>query len=371
MAVTTSRGTMKQDAAKGLGAYFRCTLDTATVGPHTTLSVPKIADVAFDAERFQFWYVVRAAADLRAGTIITSSVADPTLVTVATAHFLAPGDQVTITGHTNASLNSTFDVLTTPSATTFTVNVSTGYAGGTLGTVTISSQFRLITTTGLPGASTVTLQRAFSTLTALPAGELLDFYLILSPDEWNNAANIAIQDKFFKDRVSIPLVAGQTEYSTAGIASWLQTKGQIIRARFRNTATAGAPIETEVAATYIQETAYAITFIFPSLSFFDIANTTIEVDARRYFVALTTDGTTVTLPYRLCVAAVKHEALKLIFQKLGPAAKRIYGQAMVLAERDLTEAEARWLDNVSMKDMSDEEPAIGGNMAGGGGTWSW
>lgn len=374
MADLTTRRALRIAAAKSLSAYFTAVLSAATANPHTTLTVPQIADVAFDAERFQFWFVRRSSPATVA--ITSSSAADPTTVTTA-AHLLSPGDTVTISGHTNAALNGTFVVLTVPSTTSFTVDVATAYAGGTGGTVAITQQFRIISSTGLPTLATITLTRAFqSQNTVMAAGEALDFYLILSPDEWDNACDAALEDKFYKDRISIALVAGQTEYdltdnTEAFYSPWFQSKGQFIRGRFRDSGTAGAPVETEIPVTYFVETGYGVKLILPtSVVPADVTVTTAEIEARHYYPAFTSDTATITLPFRLAVKAVQYEALKLIFQKLGPAAKKVYGMQMALAEKDLTEQEARWLDNSARRDLSDDEVPTGGDMERGL-EWGW
>ena len=373
MASPTTRGALKRTAAKGLGAYFTAVMTVDTATPAVTLTVPQIADVAFDAERFQSWYVQRK--DPPAVTISTSSAADPTLITTTTAHFLAPGDIILIAGHTLATRNGTFTVLTTPSATTFTIDVSSAGAGGTSGTLTIVSQYRIITSTGLPAALTITLQRAFQGVPTsnLLAGTELEFFLILSPIEWDDATNSAVQSKFYKDRISIPLVSGQKQYDQTDAAKtyyspWFQSRGQFIRGRYRDSSTATAPFEDEIAALWFTEVAYGVKLIFPNLPS-SVTNITAEIEARHYYSALTSDADTVTLPERLAVSAIKDEALKLIFQKLGPAAKKIYGMAMVLTERELAEQEARWLDNSARRDYSDEEAIDVGDLDMG--SWGW
>lgn len=69
--------------------------------------------------------------------ITSSSVANPSVITTATAHGLATGNKVYIVGHTGAtpSINGTVYAATVTGASTFTipVNVTIGGTGGTLG----------------------------------------------------------------------------------------------------------------------------------------------------------------------------------------------------------------------------------------------
>jgi hypothetical protein len=62
--------------------------------------------------------------------ITSSSAANPTVVTTASAHGLSAGDQVTIQGHSSTPpINSTYTVATAPTATTFTIPTAVTSAG--------------------------------------------------------------------------------------------------------------------------------------------------------------------------------------------------------------------------------------------------
>lgn len=82
-------------------------------------------------------YWIKHSEAATAGTISTSSVANPTVITTAAAHGLTSGMQVTIAGHTGSTpaISGTYTVTVT-GATTFTipVNVTVGGTGGTVST---------------------------------------------------------------------------------------------------------------------------------------------------------------------------------------------------------------------------------------------
>lgn len=356
--MTISARTIVQEAAKALGAYFEAVLTVATVNPHTTLTVPKVLDVTFDPERFQYWYVIRQNPAALQISSITSATG---LVVCLLAHNLAPGDTVTITGTGNANYDGKeFTVFTTPTANNFTI--TSGLGSVVAGSVNITNQFRVVSSSGVPSAGTVTLTRAFQgdpTFAALPVGTPFDMYLILTPDEWLDAAGTAISDSFYKDKAEITLVAGQTEYNVTSVASWLMTEGQVLRARYRDATVAAAPVEADVPAIYFDEDDFALTARLPTLPS-NVANVTLRIDARHYYPKFTTWSDTTTLPEALAVQKTVDVALKKIFQKLGPAAKRVYGMAMVVAERDLAESEGRWLDNTAKRAYSSEEYPLGG-----------
>ncbi|KKN29542.1 hypothetical protein LCGC14_0843000 [marine sediment metagenome] len=225
-------------------------------------------------------------------------------------------------------------------------------------------EWRLIESTDVPNA-VVTVTRAWSDNNV--NNVTFGVYGILSLDDWDTAIDEGLRDKFYKDRITIPLVAGQKEYTPN--ATWLQTKGQIIRMRWRDESSgATKPIEDEVSVAYVVDVDHGIKVIVPSQPTSN--NVSLIIEARHYFPKLTADNATVTLPDRLAEIAIKHEALKLIFQKMGPQAKRHFGQQMILTERELQSQEARWLDTDAHRDWSSEDEPLGGDPEGAF-DWAW
>jgi hypothetical protein len=84
-----------------------------------------------------YWVKYEEAAAV-GGAIVSSSIANPTVLTTTTAHGLVTGQQVTIAGHSGSTpdINGTHTVTVT-GGTTFTipVNVTVGGTGGTTSTV--------------------------------------------------------------------------------------------------------------------------------------------------------------------------------------------------------------------------------------------
>ncbi len=226
-------------------------------------------------------------------------------------------------------------------------------------------EWRRVASTDVPNA-TITVSRGFSDNNT--ANVTFGLYGVLSPDEWSTAINAAVNDKFYKDRIVVALVAGQKEYTPN--ADWLQSKGQIIRMRWRDESSgATKPAEDEVAVAYPTEANHTVKIIVPSQP--TVTNTSLVIEARHYYGGLAADNASVTLPARLAEAAVKHEALKLIFQKMGPSAKAVFGQQMVLTERELHEQEARWMDPGAKRDWSSEDEPYAGDWEQGGPSWGW
>ncbi len=99
------------------------------------------------------------------GTITSSSVADPSIITMAAAHGFADGDTVTIADHTGATPDINGDhVITYINATTFSIPINVT-VGGTGGTATSATGRRGETSyaTGPPDSSgVITVSPAFS-----------------------------------------------------------------------------------------------------------------------------------------------------------------------------------------------------------------
>lgn len=216
------------------------------------------------------------------------------------------------------------------------------------------SDWQLVSATSVSGG-TITTQANMTSNAAFSA------FFVLSPSDWLDATNAALVRLFYHDLATVTLVSGQTEYNVSSAATWLTRKAQVIRSRWRDTATSGAPIEAEVPAVYYREDDEVVTAQVVSGLPADIANTTLIIEGRHYHAGgLTAYTTSVPFPLALMIPEVKWEALKKVFVRLGPDAKRNFGQAMVLAEKDVAEAEGRFLDRTVRRDWSDEiDPRAG------------
>lgn len=219
-----------------------------------------------------------------------------------------------------------------------------------------NNEFRLVTAVNVANGA-VTLGRDFTA--NVVQNSVVQIYGLLNPDEWNSIIDNEVMPALFReDRVVIPLVSGTYEYNATSVASWLTTEEQIIRMRLRDQTVAIAPREGEAPAVYIKEVddhnVWAILQIIDT-------NQRLVIEARRYYTAFGNETSTVNINERLVVERAKYQALKRIFQRLGAAAKRIYGQQMVLTERDVIEEERRRLKVTVRRDWSDETEPIAGN----------
>lgn len=188
------------------------------------------------------------------------------------------------------------------------------------------------------------------------------FYAFLSPDDWNTAIDQAMQDKFTRSRIVIPLSTDPTvrEYNLTVHASWLTSKGQVLRVRVRDDADGSSTaLEDEEAYVALVEDEGQVVLYLPAGT--QTRYNKLIVEARKYFGTASDDDTLYAgISDRLAVSAAKYEALKLIFQKCGPGAKRWFGTAMKLAIDELTEQELRHQDNEVYRDWSSDELPVGG-----------
>ena len=107
-------------------AYTNLEIEARVHRDRNSSSVQLGGDLTSDSKdgRFEF------SPSTNTATILTSSVANPTLITTSAAHGFASGDLVTIAGHAGSTpeLNGEYEI-TVQSATTFTIPVSVSVAG--------------------------------------------------------------------------------------------------------------------------------------------------------------------------------------------------------------------------------------------------
>lgn len=225
--------------------------------------------------------------------------------------------------------------------------------------------WRLITSTTIGSNGDVALASTFADGTGLQSGDNVDLYMVLDPDAWNFCIDEGLKDEFRKVSTLIPLESGVNEYDLSAAIPWLQLRGQLIRMRYRNSETHN---EEDIPVLYTIENDYGLTLKIPYVpSAFD----QIRVEAKRYYEALAADTDTVTLPSGLAKARIRYRALQQIFQTVGPGAKQYWGQAMVLAERDLHFQEERWKQNEAQyRDWSVEDEPLFADPEGAH-SWSW
>lgn len=204
------------------------------------------------------------------------------------------------------------------------------------------------------------------------ASEAVQLYSILSPDEWRAAVNAFLQTVFFEDVIQITLTSGKNLYGPSDHgATWLQSKGQILGYKYENTGAGAANVAREsVPVVEPIEDDNAVSFYFPALPG-SVSDLKVHVRARRYYGALATEADTTTCPYPLLIEGTKFEALKMIFSRMGARAKPMFGQEMVLTERELAKAKGKWLPPITHEEQRTDEDWAGVDLGYLPDTWSW
>jgi hypothetical protein len=330
MAETATRKTIREACADTLGLLLQV-LVTIKVDADT-YTIPALADVSPDPERMRDSFLYDSAgAEFR--RILLFGYPTNNNVDISRAFTYSAG---TTTAISDTSLTDTAQnwvvnaligrVLTcntktmTITANTATVATGTGWSGG-----------------GNPGTP-----QAY-TLSLLTAQQI---YFMLSPDEWNSIINETLPDYYYIDRIAVTPITNTTEYSLA-TATWLQTKGQIIDVFFENITT---KIPEPVGSYEFTETANVLKLIL-HCSPPDAATYNIVVEARHNYAALATDATTTTCPYELWFNAVQVGGLHRIYKKYGSNIKRLFGQAVMIAERELANAKSKVLPPLTPRNL--------------------
>ncbi len=227
--------------------------------------------------------------------------------------------------------------------------------------------FRLVKSTTVSTDGKLTVTRAFPT-GEVDTGEALHLFKVLDPTEWSLAANNGLRDKYLKSRFYIPFAEEQDEYNLTAQAPWLRSSEQILRIRRRDERD-NRITEAEMPVRYVYDNEANVSLIIPKVDAAEGMG--LEIEARRYYEKVTAFGTTVRMTHdRLIRAAIKHEALKLIFTTLGQQARAYWGQQMLLTERDLVEQEAKFQSVSVKRDWATEEVRSTGDRQALAG-WRW
>lgn len=164
-------------------------------------------------------------------------------------------------------------------------------------------------------------------------------YFLLTPEEMQAAIDEDIKKEWTRTRHEVTLLSTTNEYE---LPTWIQSKQQVEGVEFRDASDSTYIIEEPAVAYQLIETANIVTLrlIFvPS----NIANIKAIIHARKFFTAFASEAATTTMPepwaVRMAQVAIVHKA----FSKHGQALKRLFGQEVVLAERELVKLRATFV----------------------------
>jgi len=229
-------------------------------------------------------------------------------------------------------------------------------------------EWRLIISNTASTDGVVTVSRGFTTPTDVDNAKPVHIFKVLSPTEWMLAANNGLRDKYLKARFYIPFDDQVDEYNLTIAAPWMKSSEQILRIRIRDERD-NRVTEAEMPVRYIYDNEGSVVMQIPKV--YAAVGMGILIEARRYYDKIDAWADQVLMTHsKLIRAAVKHEALKLIFATLGQQARGYFGQQMLLTERELVEQEARFQSTTVKRDWATEEVRSTGDRQALAG-WRW
>ena len=229
-------------------------------------------------------------------------------------------------------------------------------------------KWRLVVSASASTDGKLTLSRGSTTAADVDNTQALHLFKVLNPTEWMLAANNGLRDKYLKTRLNIPFATEQDEYNLTATAPWLKTDEQILRFRIRDERD-NRVTEAEMPVRYIYDNEGSVVMQIPKV--YAAVGMGILIEARRYYDKSTNWSDQILMTHsKLIRAAVKHEALKLIFATLGQQARGYFGQQMLLTERELVEQEARFQSTTVKRDWATEEVRSTGDRQALAG-WRW
>lgn len=196
-------------------------------------------------------------------------------------------------------------------------------------------------------------------------GDDAQIYLLLNPDEWNDAINEVLTKLYFHVRDTMAIVDDQTEYN---LPAYVQYKGMVVDMRYRAlTNNITNPGKEEPIPRYkLDETANSVV-----LHLLDKPRSSVQyeiiAELKRYYPALTQDTTSdpsdgdddlgvTTCPEPLWQPGVVVSALHKLMNKFGDRYRKNYMQNLAIAERDFAEARVKVLPMVTPREyVQDEE----------------
>ena len=229
-------------------------------------------------------------------------------------------------------------------------------------------KWRLVSSTTASTDGKLTVSRGFTTAADVDDAQDLHLFKVLSPTEWRLAANNGLRDKYLKARFYIPFDDQVDEYNLTIAAPWMKSTEQILRIRIRDERD-NRVTEAEMPVRYIYDNEGSVVMQIPKV--YAAVGMGILIEARRYYDKSTNWSDQILMTHsKLIRAAVKHEALKLIFATLGQQARGYFGQQMLLTERELVEQEARFQSTTVKRDWATEEVRSTGDRQALAG-WRW
>lgn len=175
-------------------------------------------------------------------------------------------------------------------------------------------------------------------------GTEADIYTLLSPEEWNNCINEALEELFEVVRIDMALVSDQTDYSVddlvdseGDLCTYLQSRAQLYKVEFRGSNGLTTSIE-QLGGVAFHENANSLSVHLTMGPAFEDQTSSLVLVARKPYVwrdrLMNQDSDQTNCPYRLAVTATQVKAYRLLFKKHGETMKRQFAAAMVVSEKE-------------------------------------
>lgn len=204
-------------------------------------------------------------------------------------------------------------------------------------------------------------------------------YFLLSPEDWNDCLNEALEGLFRPVRVSITIVDNDSEYPMDGVtdadldlATWLQTRAQVYALEYRSASGVNISLEQLGGVRFIENN-NSLTVHLLTLPLAGDSGTLVLV-ARKPYVwrgnTLDLDTDTTVCPYKLGMVAAQVKAYSLLFKRHGQNMKQQFAAASVIAEREYVRLVNEYVPAMRPVPYTYDEhfaPDIPAAM----GNWSW
>lgn len=202
-------------------------------------------------------------------------------------------------------------------------------------------------------------------------GEVVHVYFILQPDEWNLLINTALAKLFTTTLHTIAPPTLSDNKSDYSLPAWVSSREQVQRVVVRRAPT-GQPIrEAEHPAWSVIVGDNQATLLLHAPIAVD-ASTSLVVHLRKPYDKLASDAATTTCPEPLARAAVKVEALRMLWHLMGEEeAKRMFGSELQLAMSELAEAKARHMPKMLPQPLTSPQAFAGPELPYPPLAWRW
>jgi hypothetical protein len=193
--------------------------------------------------------------------------------------------------------------------------------------------------------------------------DVVHVYLILTPADWNLAIDQALRNLFVTVFYSIApptLSETKTDYT---LPTWVSSREQVQKVVIRTAPTGQPVVEREHPAWSVNVDGNAATLLLHTPLKVD-ANTSLVVHLRKPYDKLASDAATTTCPEPLARAAVKVEALRMVWHLMGEEeAKRLFGSELQIAMAELAEAKARFMPKLLPQPLVSPQRFLGPEFA--------